>query len=287
MRKLAFLEEEEFKESCSDLSSYIPEKIDFGLILGSFLTRCIEFLPLQNKITINISNIHHMPVPSIPGHGKFIVYGKLENKNILIFSGRLHLYEGYSIKEVVYPVNLLHYFLTDNLIITNSAGGINPEFAQDDIMIIKDHINLMFDNPFFGNKYSRQHDYFVDMSCPYDKKLSGIAKEAGEDIGFKLRTGIYAGVKGPVLETNAEIDTFRKLGFDAVGMSTVPEVIMANFLKINVLGLSHIRNITSSNQSEFENKKKEKKFSHSDGFKKEIFIGKRFAKLIEIILKKA
>ena len=287
MSKSAFLEEEKFKETCSDLSSYIPEKIDSGLILGSFLTSCIEFLPLQSKITLNISDIPHMSVPSIPGHGKFIVYGKLENKNILIFSGRLHLYEGYDIKEVVYPVNLLSNFLTDNLIITNSAGGINPEFTEDDIMIIEDHINLMFDNPFFGNKYSRQHDYFVDMSCPYDKKLSGIAKEAGEGIGFKLKTGIYAGVKGPVLETRAEIDAFRKLGVDAVGMSTIPEVIMANFLKINVLGLSHIRNIARSNQPEFENKKKEKKFSHPDGFKKEIFIGKRFAKLIEIILKKA
>lgn len=287
MSKSAFLEEEKFKETCSDLSSYIPEKIDSGLILGSFLTSCIEFLPLQSKITINISDIRHMSVPSIPGHGKFIVYGKLENKNILIFSGRLHLYEGYDIKEVVYPVNLLSNFLTDNLIITNSAGGINPEFTEDDIMIIEDHINLMFDNPFFGNKYSSQHDYFVDMSCPYNKKLAGIAKEAGEGIGFKLKTGIYAGVKGPVLETRAEIDAFRKLGVDAVGMSTIPEVIMANFLKINVLGLSHIRNIARSNQPEFENKKKEKKFSHPDGFKKEIFIGKRFAKLIEIILKKA
>lgn len=287
MSKSAFLEEEKFKETCSYLSYYIPEKIDSGLILGSFLNRCIEFLPLQSKITLNISDIPHMSVPSIPGHGKFIVYGKLENKNILIFSGRLHLYEGCDIKEVVYPVNLLSNFLTDNLIITNSAGGINPEFAEDDIMIIKDHINLMFDNPFFGNKYSRQHDYFVDMSCPYHKKLSGIAKEAAEGIGFKLKKGIYAGVKGPVLETRAEIDAFRKLGADAVGMSTVPEVIMANFLKINVLGLSHIRNIARLNQPEFENKNKEKKFSHSEGLKKEIFIGKRFAKLIEIILKKA
>ncbi len=287
MSKSAFLEEEKFKETCSYLSYYISEKIDSGLILGSFLNRCIEFLPLQSKITLNISDIPHMSVPSIPGHGKFVVYGKLENKNVLIFSGRLHLYEGYDIKEVVYPVNLLSNFLTDNLIITNSAGGINPEFAEDDIMIIEDHINLMFDNPFFGNKYSSQHDYFIDMSCPYDKKLAGIAKEAAEDIGFKLKTGIYAGVKGPVLETRAEIDAFRKLGVDAVGMSTVPEVIMANFLKINVLGLSHIRNIARLNQPEFENKNNGKKFSHSDGFKKEIFIGKRFAKLIEIILKKA
>jgi len=287
MSKSTFLEEEKFKKTYSYLSSYIPEKIDFGLILGSFLNRCIEFLPLQSKITINISDIPHMSVPSIPGHGKFIAYGKLENKNILIFSGRLHLYEGYDIKEVVYPVNLLSNFLTDNLIITNSAGGINPKFAEDNIMIIEDHINLMFDNPFFGNKYSRQHDYFVDMSCPYDKKLSGIAKEAAEGIGFKLKKGIYAGVKGPVLETNAEIECLRKLGADAVGMSTIPEVIMANFLKIKVLGLSHIRNIARPNQPEFKNKNNGKKFSHTEGLKKEIFIGKMFAKLVENILKKA
>ncbi len=284
MSEPAFLRKEKLKETCDYLYSHIAERIDFGLILGSFLNRCIEFLPLQNKITLNTADIPYMSVPAIPGHGKTIVYGKQGNKNILIFCGRVHLYEGYNIKEVVYPVNLLSYLSTNNLIITNSAGGTNPEFAEDDIMIIRDHINLMFDNPFFGNKYNRQYDYFIDMSRPYDEKLASIAIKAGEDIGFKLKTGIYAAVKGPILETNAEIDAIRKLGADAVGMSTVPEVIMANFLKIKVLGLSHIRNIAGQNQAIPKN---EAKFSHSDGYKKETFISKRFAKLIENILKKA
>ena len=287
MSEPSFLEKEKLKDTCNYLYSYIPKKLDFGIILGSFLNKCIEFLPLQNKIILNISDIPHMPVPTVPGHEKFIVYGKSKNKKVLIFSGRLHLYEGFSMKEVVYPISLLAGFLTDNIIITNSAGGLNPEFDQDDIMIIKNHINFMFDNPLFGNKYSKKYDYFIDMSHPYDKNLSAVAKKSAEKAGLDLKPGIYAGVKGPILETKAEIDVLRKLGADAVGMSTVPEVIMANFLKINVLGLSHIRNIASSYQPDFKKKNKKEDYKHLDGSKKEIFIGKRFAKLIENILKKA
>ncbi len=262
----------------------IPKRIDFGLILGSFLRKCIKFLPLQNKIILEIADIPHMSAPKIPGHGKTIVYGKLENKSILIFCGRLHLYEGYDIKEVVYPVSLLSYLSAANLIVTNSAGGINPGFAEDDIMIIKDHINLMADNPFFGSAYDIEHDYFIDMSCPYDKKLSDIALKSEKDSGLRLKKGVYACVKGPVLETNAEINAIRKLGADAVGMSTVPEVVMANFLKMKVLGLSHIRNIAGQKKSASG---KDMKFSHSEGYTKEIFISEKLAKLIENILKKA
>lgn len=287
MSKPSFLEKEKLKSTCDYLYSYIPERLDFGIVLGSFLNRCIEFLPLQNKIILNSSDIPNMPVPTVPGHEKFIVYGEIENKKILVFPGRLHLYEGYSMKEVVYPIKLLASFFTGNIIITNSAGGLNPAFNKDDIMIIKDHINFMFDNPLFGNKYSMEYDYFVDMSRPYDKNLQGIAKEAAGEAGLGLKTGIYAGVKGPILETKAEIDVLRKLGADAVGMSTVPEVIMAKFLKINILGLSHIRNIVRSNQHGSGNRKKEKKYRHLDGSKKGTFIGKRLAKIIENIIKKA
>ena len=147
------LEKEKLKSTCEYLHSYIPRKIDFGIILGSFLNKCIDFLSLKNKTILSLSNIPNMVLPTVPGHEKFIVYGKLKNKKILIFPGRLHLYEGYSMKEVVYPIKLLANLLADNIIITNSAGGLNPAFTKDDIMIIKDHINFMFDNPLFGNKY--------------------------------------------------------------------------------------------------------------------------------------
>jgi len=277
MKNPAFPKKEKIKKTISYLNSYIPDKVDFGLILGSFLSRCVEFLPLRNKITLNISDIPHMLTPAIPGHRKTIIYGEIKNKKILIFCGRLHLYEGYHIKEVVYPVSLLAGLSAENLIITNSSGGINPLFNPDDIMIIKDHINFMFNNPFFGNKYNSEYDYFVDMSCPYDKELIATAKKAAKCSGFNIKTGVYAGVMGPILETKAEIKFLRKLGADAVGMSTVPEVIMANFFKIKVLGLSHIRNIAvQSNQSN-------KKFVHINGLKKEFFIGEKFAKLIENI----
>ena len=285
MSKPIFQINKRLKETYDYLCTFdIPQRVDFGLILGSFLEKCIEFLPLQDKITLEMVNVPHMLVPKIPGHGRTIVCGKLENKTILIFCGRLHLYEGYDMREVVYPVSLLSHLSAANLIVTNSAGGINPEFAEDDIMIIKDHINLMADNPFFGSKYDTRHDYFIDMSCPYDKRLTDIAIKSEKDTGLRLKQGIYAGVKGPVLETNAEINVMRKLGIDAVGMSTVPEVIMANFLKIKVLGLSHIRNIAGRKHSASGNNMK---FSHIEGYKKEIFIGKKLAKLIVNILKKA
>ena len=287
MSKPSFLEKEKLKSTCEYLHSYIPRKIDFGIILGSFLNKCLKFLSLKNKTILSVSNIPNMVLPTVPGHEKFIVYGKLKNKKILIFPGRLHLYEGYSMKEVVYPIKLLANLLADNIIITNSAGGLNPAFNKDDIMIIKDHINFMFDNPLFGNKYDMKHDYFIDMSCPYDKDLYGIAKEAAAEAGVVLKTGIYAGIKGPILETKAEINVLRKLGADAVGMSTVPEVIMANFLKFNILGLSHIRNIVRSSQDDSVKKRNEKDYRHLDGLKKETLIGKRFAKIIENILKKA
>lgn len=281
MKEPPFLKKEKTKESLDHLKSYIAEKVDFGLILGSFLSRCADFLPLRNRITINSSDIPYMVEPTIPGHRKSIIFGKIYNKNILIFCGRLHLYEGYHISEVVYPVNLLSDLSAENIIITNSSGGINPQFAEDDIMVIKDHINLMFDNPFFGNKYNSSYDYFIDMSSPYDKNLSIAAEKAADSAGIKIVRGVYAGVMGPVLETKAEIKCLHKLGADAVGMSTIPEVIMANFFKIKVLGLSHIRNMTASGGRDL------KKFSHVKGFDKEIATGKRFAGLIENILKKA
>jgi purine-nucleoside phosphorylase len=287
MSEPAFLEKEKLKDTCRYLQSYIPKSLDFGIILGSFLNKCIGFIPLQNKIILNIADIPHMTVPSIPGHEKFILFGKLKNKKILIFPGRLHLYEGHVINDVVYPVKLLAGFDTGNLIITNSAGGLNPSFNKDDIMIIKDHLNLMFANPLFGFKYSIKYDYFLDMSCPYDEKMIDIAKKSTAEAGLNLKIGIYAGVKGPILETKAEKDALRKLGADAVGMSTVPEVIMANFLKIKVLGLSHIRNTASSDRADSSSNGHKKKYRHLDGSKREIFIGKILAKIIENILKKA
>src|SRR4030065_520127 len=216
MIKPIFKINKRLKETYNYLRTYdIPQRIDFGLMLGSFLEKCIEFLPLQDKITLEIANVPNMIVPKIPGHGRTIVYGKLENKSILIFCGSAHLYEGYDMREVVYPVSLLSYLSAANLIVTNSAGGINPGFVEDDIMVIKDHINLMADNPFFGSMYDTRHDYFI---------------------------------------------------------------------KIKVLGLSHIRNIAVNRQSISKN---DIKYSHFEGYKKETFIGEKLAKLIENILKKA
>jgi len=291
MSVASFLKNTRINKAHRFLSSYLPSRLDIGIIFGSFLNKSIDFIPLKNKKELNFKEIPYMPIPSVLGHKNQLVYGELFGKKILIFGGRCHLYEGYSVQDVVYPIFILNKFLAKNIIITNSAGGINPKFCEDDIMIIKDHINLMLENPFFGYRYDINYDYFVDMSSPYSEKLIEIAKSASNKIGLDIKTGVYAGVKGPVLETKAEINMLYKVGADAVGMSTVPEVIMANYFNISVLGLSHITNIASSTHEPKLEKNtsgdKDNKFKHARGLDKEFYVGKMFAKLIEKILEKA
>jgi purine-nucleoside phosphorylase len=286
MNVLNFLEEKKIKETYNFLTSYLPENINTGIIFGSFLNKCSNFLKLKNKIEIPYKKIPNMPLPSVIGHDRILIYGEIEGKKIIIFGGRCHLYEGSGFSDVIYPVLILKKFLAKNLIVTNSAGGINPEFCEDDLMLISDHINFMFENPFFGYKYNEKYDYFLDMNCPYSTKLTEIAKKSASEIKINIKEGIYAGVKGPVLETRAEINMLRKLGADAVGMSTIPEVTTGNYFNINILGISHIRNIAANHRTN-KGIKENNKFSHTKGRDKELFIGKKLADLIEIILKKA
>lgn len=285
---LNFLKEKKFKETQKFLAINLPETIDTGIILGSFLNKSADFLNLKNKIKIPYKKIPNMPIPSVIGHDPALIYGMSDNKNILIFGGRCHLYEGADFADIIYPVSILKSFSAQNIIITNSAGGINPEFHEDDFMLITDQINFMFENPLYGHKYTEKNDYFLDMSSCYNTELIEKTKKAAQKIKMKIVDGIYAGVRGPVLETRSEISMLLKLGADAVGMSTIPEVIMSNFYGLSVLGISHIRNMaTGKSRGRLSVlQKNDSKFSHSDGLAKELNIGKKLAQLLEIILKK-
>ncbi|NLC68013.1 MAG: purine-nucleoside phosphorylase [Clostridiaceae bacterium] len=214
-----------------------------GLILGSGLGTLAE--EIEDGITIQYKDIPHFPLPTVSGHEGQLVIGRLCNKNVICMRGRFHYYEGYSIHQVVYPVRVMQLLGISRLIVTNSAGGINEEFNPGDLMLIEDHVNLMGVNPLVGKNINEFGPRFPDMSEAYDRQLAEKAMEAAKSLSIKLQRGIYAAVTGPSYETPAEIRFLRTIGADAVGMSTVPEVIVANHGGIKVLGISCITNMAA------------------------------------------
>jgi purine-nucleoside phosphorylase len=266
-----FLNRESIKLSVQHLKQSCFQNIHTAVILGSFLSSSTSFFPWENKQEIPMEEIPGYPLPSVTGHLGRIILGSMHNKLILVFGGRVHYYEGYGHAEVLLPVMIAHRLGARQLILTNSAGGLNSEFKQDDIMLITDHINLTGDNPLFGYRYQSSQDYFLDMSYPYSPNLLQLARKAGRQLGLNLKNGVYAGLKGPSLETRAEAKRLQLAGADAVGMSTVTETIMARYLGLEVLGISHIRNL--ANQAKF-------KYNHSEGKKKETKIGKILSNLM-------
>ncbi|MFH0702579.1 MAG: purine-nucleoside phosphorylase [bacterium] len=245
-----------------------------GIILGSGLC---DFADEIKGISIPYTEIPKFETSTIKGHTGNLVIGKLSDKSIIAMQGRLHFYEGYSMSAIVYPVKIMKKLGINTLIVTNAAGGINDKFNPGDLMIIKDHINLMGNNPLIGKTLDDEFR-FLDMSNAYSKDLISLAKNTAKDLKIKLKKGIYAGVTGPVYETPAEIRMFKILGADAVGMSTVPEVIEANYLGIKVLGISCIANITTNNQ--------DKILTHDEVIETTAKAKQDFIKLIKTIIEK-
>ncbi|MFO7928705.1 MAG: purine-nucleoside phosphorylase [Candidatus Humimicrobiaceae bacterium] len=280
MQLTDFLGDKKISQACQHLREQGIREAKIAIILGSFLNKTPFYLPLSNKKEIDAEKIPSFPVPSVPGHQKKIIFGNIMNQSVLIFAGRCHYYEGYSMQKLVYPVVMAKKLGAKAIIITNSAGGLNRFLNIDNLMVIEDHINFMFDNPLFGFRYDKKRDYFLDMNSAYNKALLKKALACGKKAGIGLKRGTYVGIKGPLLETRAEAEMFKAFGGDAIGMSTIPETIIANFLKIKVLGISHIRNMV------YDNKGKHNVFNHFDGVNKEELIGKKLAKLIEKILEK-
>lgn len=214
-----------------------------GIILGSGLGELGE--KLQNRTAIPYKDIPGFAVSGAPGHKGILLSGELVGKRVLCMQGRLHRYEGYDYAQVIFPVRVMRLLGIKTLIVTNAAGGINPEYGVGDIMVMNDHINLMGGNPLAGLYDPAFGDRFFDMGTAYTPALRRLAQTCAAQLGIRLREGVYLSVMGPSYETPAEIRAFRMLGADAVGMSTVPEVIAARGCGMEVLGLSLITNMAA------------------------------------------
>ena len=213
---------------------------EFGLILGSGLGELAE--EVENAIVIDYADIPNWGQSTVVGHAGKLVYGDLAGRKVLALQGRFHFYEGYSMKEVTFPVRVMRELGIKTLFVSNAAGGTNADFEIGDLMIIRDHINFFPEHPLHG-KNIEYGPRFPDMSEAYSKELIDKALEIAKEKGIKVQQGVYIGTQGPTFETPAEYKMFHILGADAVGMSTVPEVIVANHCGIKVFGVSVITDL--------------------------------------------
>ena len=209
-----------------------------GIILGTGLGALAE--DIRDGVTIPYQELPHFPHSTVQSHAGELVCGKLAGKSVVAMSGRFHAYEGYSLQRITFPVRVLKSLGCKVLIVSNACGGLNPQYAKGDIMLIEDHINLLGDNPLIGPNDDRLGDRFPDMSEPYDKELLALTKRLAVDEKLQVRQGVFVAVTGPNLETRAEYRFLRTIGADVVGMSTVPETIVAVHSKMKVLGFSII-----------------------------------------------
>jgi purine-nucleoside phosphorylase len=214
-----------------------------GLILGSGLGAFAD--TIQNPEVIPFDELPHFPRSTVLGHAGRLLLGEADGVPVAVMQGRVHFYEGYSMREVVFPVRVLGCLGIRQLIVTNAAGGVNFDFRPGDLMLITDHINMMGTNPLIGPNVEELGVRFPDLSEAYDGAMREAALRAGGRLGVPLRQGVYIGLTGPTYETPAEIRACRTLGADAVGMSTVPEVIAAGQMGIRVLGISCITNMAA------------------------------------------
>ena len=221
--------------------------IDFGLILGSGLGELAN--EIENPIVIPYDKIPHFSVSTVVGHAGQLVYGLLSGKKVLAMQGRYHFYEGHTMETVTYPVRVMAAMKAHSVIVTNAAGGVNTNFTPGNLMLITDHINFTGTNPLIGANEEEMGPRFPDMSQAYSAEYGQVAKAIAKERGMHLQEGVYMGLTGPTYETPAEIRMARAMGADAVGMSTVPEVIVAVHSGLKVLGISCITNLAAGMQA--------------------------------------
>ena len=231
---------ERIQETADFLKSKMHTHPETAIILGTGLGSLVN--EITDKYEIGYETIPNFPVSTVEGHSGKLIFGKLGNKDIMAMQGRFHFYEGYSMKEVTFPIRVMRELGIKTLFVSNAAGGMNPTFEIGDLMIITDHINFFPEHPLRG-KNIPYGPRFPDMSEAYNKTLIRKADEIAKEKGIKVQHGIYIGTQGPTYETPAEYKMFRILGADAVGMSTVPEVIVANHCGIQVFGISVITDL--------------------------------------------
>jgi len=249
-----------------------------GIILGSGLGEIAE--EIEQKIVIPYEEVPNMPKSTVSGHKGNFIFGYLEKKPVLVMQGRIHFYEGYTMQEVTFPIRIMQKINLKYLILTSAVGGIKGRLPlkPTDIVLIKDHINFIGDNPLRGEHFEEFGERFPDMSEVYDKNLIEIAKNVAKELNIKVYEGIYLAGRGPSYETPAEIKMFKKLGADVVGMSVVPEAIVANQAKIKILAITYVSNLAAGISK--------KALSHKEVLETANVAGKKISKLIKEVVKK-
>lgn len=232
---------EKINQTADYLRTKVADMPEIAIILGTGLGSLVDHI--EDKQVIPYSEIPNFPVSTVEGHSGNFIFGTLGGKRVMAMQGRFHYYEGYDMKTVTFPVRVMKALGVKTLFVSNAAGGMNREFIVGDVMIITDHINLFPEHPLRGKNYNELGVRFPAMTEAYDKKLVKLADEIAAEKGFRVMHGVYVGVTGPTFETPAEYEFYRIIGGDAVGMSTVPEVIVANHAGMKVFGLSVITDL--------------------------------------------
>lgn len=232
----------EYLQQIAESVSFISEKAaansEVGIILGTGLGGLAKEIDVQTELSY--TDIPHFPVSTVETHAGKLLIGKLGGKNVIAMQGRFHFYEGYSMKQITFPVRVMKKLGVHTLLISNAAGGMNPQFKRGDLMLIEDHINLIGDNPLIGQNLDEFGPRFPDMSEPWSKQLIAMAEDIALKEAIKVQKGVFVAVSGPNLETRAEYRFLRNIGADVVGMSTVPENIVAVHSGMKVMGISVI-----------------------------------------------
>ncbi len=238
---------EEILKKAAESADYIKARVgigaSIGIVLGSGLGSFAD--KMDNVIEIDYADIPNFPVSTVEGHSGKMVFGRVAEKQLVVMKGRFHYYEGYDVSQVVFTIRVFKLLGITRLIVTNAAGGINKGFNPGDIMLINDHIGFFGPSPLRGKNLDEFGSRFPDMSEVYDKEWIKLSKLAAKNVGFVIKEGVYAFMQGPMYETPAEIRALAILGADAVGMSTVPEVITARHADMKVLGISLITNMAA------------------------------------------
>ena len=239
---------EKIQQTAEFLRSKVNDIPQTAIILGTGLGDLVDHI--EDKLFIPYHDIPNFPVSTVEGHSGNLIFGSLGGKRVMAMQGRFHYYEGYDMKQVTFPVRVMQALGIKTLFVSNAAGGMNKEFRVGDVMVITDHINLFPENPLRGKNFNELGPRFPAMTEAYSKELVALADKIGEEKNLRLMHGVYVGTTGPTFETPAEYEYFRIIGGDAVGMSTVPEVIVANHAGMRVFGISVITDLGGKDVTE-------------------------------------
>jgi purine-nucleoside phosphorylase len=261
-------------EAAAFVEGRISGKPEIAVVLGSGLGPLAELI--ENPVRISYVDIPHFAVSTVSGHAGELIYGNLKGRRIVCMNGRVHYYEGYSFEQITFPTKLFKRLGVETLILTNAVGGINLDFAAGDLMIVTDHINMLGGNPLIGQNNDKLGPRFPDMSEVYSRRLQELAGTTGKQMGLDLKSGIFVALSGPSYETPAEIRMLRTLGADAVGMSVVPEAIIANHMGLEILAISCVTNAAAGIEDQ--------KLSHEDVKETAAQITERFTRLMSLII---